>query len=58
MNNQIKGDMSMKKKTAIITGAGGGIGRAAALQLAKDDFNLVIVDFNEQIALETLELVK
>lgn len=48
----------MKKKTAIITGAGGGIGRAAALQLAKDDFNLVIVDFNEQIALETLELVK
>ncbi|NRG46551.1 glucose 1-dehydrogenase [Bacillus sp. CRN 9] len=50
--------MLMKKKTAIITGAGGGIGRAAALQLAKDDFNLVIVDFNEQIALETLELVK
>ncbi|MDQ0273810.1 NAD(P)-dependent dehydrogenase (short-subunit alcohol dehydrogenase family) [Cytobacillus purgationiresistens] len=47
----------MRKKTAIITGAGGGIGRAAALQLAEDDFNLVIVDFNETIALETLELV-
>lgn len=44
----------MSKKTAVITGAGGGIGRASAIKLAEDGFNLVIVDFNESIANETL----
>lgn len=48
----------MSKKTAVITGAGGGIGRASAIKLAEDGFNLVIVDFNETIANETLDLVK
>ncbi|MBD7938343.1 MULTISPECIES: SDR family NAD(P)-dependent oxidoreductase [Cytobacillus] len=48
----------MSKKTAVITGAGGGIGRASAMKLAEDGFNLVIVDFNETIANETLDLVK
>lgn len=34
----------MNRKTAIITGAGQGIGRGIALELAKCDFNIVAVD--------------
>lgn len=47
----------MSKKTAVITGAAGGIGRATALKLAEDGFNLVIVDFNDLIGQETLVLI-
>lgn len=38
----------MVGKVAIITGAGGGIGRAIALQLAKDGFQIAVNDVNEQ----------
>lgn len=41
-------------KTAIVTGAGAGIGRATALQFAREGANVVIVDMNE----ETLEKAK
>ncbi|MCU0643962.1 MAG: 3-ketoacyl-ACP reductase [bacterium] len=34
----------MNKKTAIVTGAGQGIGRGIVLELAKNDFNIVGVD--------------
>jgi NAD(P)-dependent dehydrogenase (short-subunit alcohol dehydrogenase family) len=40
-----KGEVfKMNKKTAIVTGAGQGIGRGIVLELAKNDFNIVGVD--------------
>ncbi len=38
------------KKTALITGSGRGIGKAIAIQLANDGFNIVINDINQDIA--------
>lgn len=47
------------KKTALITGAGRGIGFAIAQQLAAEDYNIVIMDIHEESvvadALRTLE---
>ena len=40
--------MLIKGKTAVITGAAKGIGRACAIQLAKDGANVVIVDTDEE----------
>lgn len=38
----------MKNKVIIITGAGMGLGLAAAKELASQGSNLVLVDFNEK----------
>ncbi len=46
--------MRFENKTALITGAAVGIGRAVALQMAKDGASLVLVDYNA----ETLEKLK
>jgi 3-oxoacyl-[acyl-carrier protein] reductase len=49
----------MQQKTAIITGASRGIGKAAALKLAQDGFNIaVIYAGNTEAAGETAELVE
>jgi 3-oxoacyl-[acyl-carrier protein] reductase len=50
--------MRLKDKTAIVTGAGGGIGRAAALLFAREGARIAVVDINEDAARETASLIK
>jgi NAD(P)-dependent dehydrogenase (short-subunit alcohol dehydrogenase family) len=47
----------LEGKSALITGGGGGIGRATALAFAREGARLAIADFNEQAARETVALV-
>jgi len=42
---------------ALVTGGGGGIGRAIALQLARDGFDVAVVDIDETASAETARLV-
>lgn len=46
------------RKVAIITGAGSGLGQAAAIRLAKEDVNIVAVDINEKGGHETVKLAE
>lgn len=46
--------MTFKNKTALITGASVGIGRAAAIKFAQNGANVVIIDINT----DKLEKVK
>ncbi|KWX83022.1 short-chain dehydrogenase [Paenibacillus riograndensis] len=50
--------MSMNGSVAIVTGAGGGIGRAASLKLSNAGFKIVAVDFNTVTGEETLQLIR
>ncbi|MCA0993387.1 glucose 1-dehydrogenase [Bacillus hwajinpoensis] len=45
-------------KVAIITGAGSGLGQAAAVRLANEGVNIVAVDINEEGGNETVDLAK
>jgi NAD(P)-dependent dehydrogenase (short-subunit alcohol dehydrogenase family) len=49
--------VKLRDKTAIITGAGGGMGRAAALLFAREGARIGVVDANEKTAHETASLV-
>jgi NAD(P)-dependent dehydrogenase (short-subunit alcohol dehydrogenase family) len=45
-------------KAAIVTGAGGGIGRGEALRLAADGAAVVVNDFNAEGAEETAAMIR
>lgn len=45
--------MGMQGKTAVVTGAGSGIGRAAALRLAAEGAGVVIIDLNAEAGART-----
>lgn len=46
------------KKVVLITGAATGLGRATVLQLAKEPYNIAVVDFNEVEGQRTVEMAK
>lgn len=50
--------MRLQEKRAIVTGAGMGMGRAAALRLAQEGARVVIVDINEAAGNETVEAIR
>ena len=49
---------SFKDKVAVITGAGSGMGRQLAINLAKENCNVVICDINKETIHETEEIIR
>jgi 3-oxoacyl-[acyl-carrier protein] reductase len=47
----------LEGKSALITGGGGGIGRAAALAFAREGSNVAVADLTAEAAEETVALV-
>jgi NAD(P)-dependent dehydrogenase (short-subunit alcohol dehydrogenase family) len=50
--------MELKNRTAIVTGAGSGIGRAVALAYAREGANVVVSDIVEEGGKETVALIE
>lgn len=48
----------LENRVGIITGAGGGIGRAIALTAAREGAKVLVADFNEAGGIETVALIK
>lgn len=46
--------LGLSGRTAVITGAGGGIGRAVTIELAKAGMNVVVLDRSQELVDETL----
>tara|TARA_B100000609_G_scaffold116877_1_gene93036 strand:+ start:71 stop:991 length:921 start_codon:yes stop_codon:yes gene_type:complete len=49
---------SFKDKVAVITGAGSGIGQQLAINLARENCNVVICDINQKTLQETEEIIR
>lgn len=49
--------MKLKDRVAVITGSASGIGRATALEFAKEGARVVVADINSQGASETVKLI-
>ena len=49
---------SLNGRTAVVTGAGSGIGRAIALRLAEDTAKIAVWDINGDGAAETVRLIE
>lgn len=49
--------MNLEGKTAIVTGAGDGIGRAIAIRLANDGAKVAVLDLNKEKAGQTMEMI-
>jgi NAD(P)-dependent dehydrogenase (short-subunit alcohol dehydrogenase family) len=49
---------TLEKKTAIVTGAGSGIGRAISLLYSKEGANIVVSDIDEKGGIETVTQIK
>ena len=50
--------LQMNDSVAIVTGAGGGIGRAASLKLSQAGYRIVAVDFNTMTGEETVHWIR
>src|SRR5579864_4339562 len=50
--------MKLKDRVAVITGSGGGIGRAAAVEFAREGAIVVVADIHRAGAVETVERIK
>jgi len=50
--------MKLKDRVAVITGSGGGIGRASALEFAREGAMVVVADIHHPGALETVEQIR
>ena len=50
--------MKLENRVAVITGAGSGIGRASALEFAREGARVVVADLNLAGALETVRQIK
>lgn len=58
LGNSSQEPLSMNGSVAIVTGAGGGIGRASSLKLSQSGFKIVAVDFNTVTGEETVNLIR
>jgi len=50
--------MKLQNKVALITGAGGGFGRAGAQIFASEGAKVVVVDISPESGQETVQLIK
>lgn len=50
--------LRLQGKVAIVTGGGGGIGRATSCVLAQEGSKVIVSDVNEEAAAQTVELIR